>query len=262
MRVLGSFFHRFSTLALAGLSLPAFAAAQHSGMPGGASVGHAGGVAVHAAPVGHIATASAPRASARAQSGSVVRTGVPARTRTGGVRNARHTNNSSNFSNDFGENNFNDVPGLGFDYPHLAAVSGNRHHGRGFFGGVPFFDGGLLFGAPSVIIEQPAEAQLGEGDAVAGNAADSDPPRRPRRTYEAEASPASAAAQPVPDVEQYVFVKRDGGLEFAVAYSWVNGTLRYITPDGKRRTMGRDALDLTATEQFNEQRGVEFHAPA
>lgn len=256
---------RFGGLALAVLSVPGFAAAQHhGGMAGGgaAPIGHAGGVAVHAAPVAHAGMASAPHVVARSG-----RTGVMTRTHSGtGVRNARHTNvnNGANFVAGDGEVNFNDVPGLGFDYPHLAAVSGRRHFGRRFFGGAPFFDGGFLFGAPSVIIEQPAEAQPEAEDAIAGNAVESDPVRRSRRVYEAESSPAPAAADSAParDVEQYVFVKRDGGLEFAVAYSWVNGMLRYITPDGKRRTMGRDALDLNATEQFNEQRGIEFHAPA
>src|ERR1700720_2005456 len=48
----------------------------------------------------------------------------------------------------------------------------------------------------------------------------------------------------------------------AVAYTWQNGTLRYITPDGLRHTIRRDALDLNATQQFNEQRGLNFQAPA
>jgi hypothetical protein len=63
-------------------------------------------------------------------------------------------------------------------------------------------------------------------------------------------------------VEQYVLVRQDGGLVFAVAYTWENGTLRYITPDGLRRTIRRDALDLNATQQFNEQRGLDFRVPA
>lgn len=272
MSVSRYFLYRFSAVALVGLSVPAFAAAQHGGMGGGGAVGHAGApmghagtVVMHAAPVGHGASAgSAPRAVVRAGSGtgSAVRIGLPGRTRTG-VRNARHINN---FNNEFEDTNFNDVPGLGFDFPHLAAVNSGRHHRRNFFGGVPFFDGGFLFGSPSVIIEQPApaEAQPEADDAVAGDAVESAPIRRPRRMYEAEANPAPPAAQPEPErqIEQYVFVKRDGGLEYAVAYSWIDGTLRYITPDGRRHTLGRDALDLNATQQMNEQRGVEFHAPA
>src|SRR5882762_4297990 len=73
---------------------------------------------------------------------------------------------------------------------------------------------------------------------------------------------ADSAPAPPREEEQYVFVRRDGSLVFAVAYTWESGTLRYITPDGLRRTIGRDALDIEATQQFNEQRGVNFRAPA
>ncbi len=69
--------------------------------------------------------------------------------------------------------------------------------------------------------------------------------------------PGSAAA-----VEQFVFVRRDGTLFFAVAYSWENGTLRYVTSQGLRHTVTQDALDLDATRQFNEQRGLNFRLPA
>ena len=62
--------------------------------------------------------------------------------------------------------------------------------------------------------------------------------------------------------ESYVFVRRDGTLFFAVAYSWSDGTLNYVTQEGLRRSVGRDALDLDATQQFNEQRGLNFHSPA
>ena len=74
-------------------------------------------------------------------------------------------------------------------------------------------------------------------------------------------APAPAAA-PLPDAAEYVFVRRDGGLVFAVAYSWDNGTLRYITRDGLRLSVKQGALDMEATQQFNEQRGVEFRLPA
>lgn len=75
------------------------------------------------------------------------------------------------------------------------------------------------------------------------------------------------AAQPVavataePEVEPYVFVRRDGTVFFATAYAWENGTLRYITAEGLRRTLTADELDLDATQQFNEQRGLTFRSP-
>jgi hypothetical protein len=49
---------------------------------------------------------------------------------------------------------------------------------------------------------------------------------------------------------------------FAVAYSWVNGNLQYITQEGLRKIAPLTTLDLDATSQFNEQRGVPFRSPA
>jgi hypothetical protein len=74
----------------------------------------------------------------------------------------------------------------------------------------------------------------------------------------------SAVEQPGPqaDVPEYVFVRRDGTVFFAVAYSWEQGSLRYISSEGTRRSVSRDTLDLNATQQFNEQRGMTFRSPA
>jgi hypothetical protein len=161
---------------------------------------------------------------------------------------------------------FQNVPGLGFDYPHLAAISGNRR-GRGsrFNGGFPFGFSGFLLSPPVIVEEAPAvEPQ----QSVAEDEAPVDPApadlERPSRSRARAAVPPEslAPAAPQPDAEQYVFVRRDGRLVFAVAYSWDNGALRYVTPEGFRRTIASDSLDLTATQQFNEQRGLTFRSPA
>ena len=182
-----------------------------------------------------------------------------ARTRTSG--RVIHSGNRANSG--FNGTDFQDVPGLGFDFPHLAAIRGNRHnHGGRFNGGAPLGFSGFLL-SPPVIVEEaaPAAEDPGAGDEVAADAPAAPAPRHARSSRAAEPEPESAPAPPR-DVEQYVLVRRDGGLVFAVAYSWENGTLRYITPDGLRRSIGRDALDLNATQQFNEQRGLDFRAPA
>jgi hypothetical protein len=38
--------------------------------------------------------------------------------------------------------------------------------------------------------------------------------------------------------------------------------LQYVTEEGLRRTVALNALDLDATTQFNEQRGVSMRPPA
>jgi hypothetical protein len=183
-------------------------------------------------------------------------------------------NNGFNSADGFNGTDFSNVPGLGFDYPHLAAINGNRRfHGRRFDGEVPFGFSGFLLDSPVIVDEgaaadsqaAPADSQVAQEDATDdAPIPEQDAPRRSRASrppseLQAESLPAPA---PVPDVEQYVFVRRDGSLVFAVAYAWDKGTLRYVTPDGLRRSIGRDALDLNATQQFNEQRGIDFHVPA
>jgi hypothetical protein len=256
---------KLSAVVMIVLAIPALAAAQHrGGMAGPVMAAPFRGGAV----ISHAASASA-RSTMRVPSGTqgAARIGAPAlRTRSNGVR-IIHRNNSNPFG--FDGTDFEDVPGLGFDFPHLAAISGNRHmHGRRFFdGGVPFGFGGFL-SSPSVIVEEAPAAESQPvviEDEVADDApAAQRPPRHARASREVSDTQPENTLTPVPqpDPEQYVFVRRDGGLVFAVGYTWENGTLRYVTPEGLRRSMGRDALDLNATQQFNEQRGLNFRAPA
>jgi hypothetical protein len=185
---------------------------------------------------------------------------------------------SSGFANSdsgeqFQQNNFssNNVPGLGFDFPHLAAINGGREQQGNFSGDeTPFGFSGFLLTPPAVIVEsqQPVQEQLPAPDqsADAGVSApaplDASSTRPSQPSYPRESVEKLPPPAPQHDVPQYVFVRRDGGLVFAVAYSWENGTLRYVTPDGIRRSITRDVLDLEATQKFNEQRGLDFRLPA
>lgn len=170
-----------------------------------------------------------------------------------------------------------DVPGLGFDYVHLAAVGG---HGRGFFSGrdrdrhrpfvayFPFFGGGYylpLFDDDSYDEGGPVAASDEYADGEEAQTAQEYPaPPRPADTAQGLPSlpPATAEAKIEPTTDQYVFVRRDGSLFFAVAYTWDQGNLRYITTEGMRRSASGDTLDLNATQQFNEQRGLNFRLPS
>ena len=157
---------------------------------------------------------------------------------------------------------FNDggypVPGLGFDYAHFAAVHpGEFHH---FHGGgvVPFVGGGIYvpfayYGEPYPAPEQPAgpEAEPEQAQAAPQPDYSAPPAYAPRR-----------AAAPLAPSPEYIFVRRDGSVFFAVAYSWNSGSLQYITQDGLRRVIPLTTLDLDATSQFNEQRGLSFRSPA
>jgi len=258
-------------IAIASLAvLPAIAFAQGRGMASGgarpAMAAPAAHMAMHAAPAStprmtsgigaHVAPASGYPHYVRTRSGAIVlrmapRTNAPVRTTSTGRSGQPRSQDI--------------VPGLGFDYAHVAAIHPNGIHGhdrnRGFSAGYfpLFYGGGYYFPLfPDDEDAPPAEAQQvdnGQPEPVHSAAA------RPG-DYEPRQNRSQAAQAPEPEPEPYVFVRRDGTLFFATAYAWENSTLRYITSEGLRRTVTSDKLDLDATQQFNEQRGLTFRAPA
>jgi hypothetical protein len=155
------------------------------------------------------------------------------------------------------------APGFGFDEVHLAATCGSgtvglRRGGLPFFS--PFFGGGFYEPDSSAAVDEGSAA-----DNVQPETTDAEVRERGRRYGAAEpvTEPAVEASSAAPmDNDEFVFVRRDGTLFFAVAYAWENGTLRYITSQGLRQIVTQDALDLDATRQFNEQRGLNFRLPA
>ena len=244
------------------LAVPAFAAAQgHGGRVGGGEVAvaapHAAApvatphaVAGHPAAVGHVGPGQV--GVHHVVHASATATPVHRINIASGLRNLPL------FS--FSDSN---VPGLGFDYAHLAAVNSGSGPGfdrRRFLNqGAPFGFGGFLLGSPGYYADQPVvEGQPPVEEEAAANtgAADND-----RDVSDQFLPSAPQPAAPQPDAAEYVFVRRDGSLVFAVAYFWDNGTLRYVTRDGMRRSLTQDSLDLDATQQFNEQRGLTFRAP-
>jgi hypothetical protein len=158
------------------------------------------------------------------------------------------------------------VPGLGFDYVHYAAVhpGAYRHHSHGgafasYAGGAGIYVPIEYYAQPVATMEQPAEsdveAEQEQPEAEQPEAHTAPPVSAPRRER-------AAPSTPLPPSPEYIFVRRDGTVFFAVAYSWSNGSLQYITQDGLRKVAPLTSLDLEATSQFNEQRGLSFRSPA
>jgi hypothetical protein len=173
------------------------------------------------------------------------------------------------------------VPGLGFDFPHLVAINGTLrnsplqigHHGHGGQGTfVPLFFGGYPYDyadsasdqqdqqqeqqtvdqsqpqSQTTVNEQPMPAQQGTGSG-------SDTGNLPAPV------PETQAAEEVPDVGNFIFVRRDGRILFASVFSVVGSQLQYVSPEGIRRTLAISDLDVDATQQMNEARGttVQIH---
>ena len=226
---------------------------------------------------------SIPARAAPARVTSMVRqSGVSASPSTYGARasrqptgiqvapNGRVNSRTNSFGNTF---NFDDgigVPGLGFDYVHLAAISGNfRNNGQGFghgthrqrdfitpvfFGGFPYYSDFSDYQQEQqppqiIVIQQPAPAVAAQEPAPAA-----------QDTYTGAAIPAPPPA-PVREVGELILVKRDGQILFASVFSVTGTQLHYITPEGIRHTLPLTELDTVATQEMNEARGttLQFH---
>jgi hypothetical protein len=244
-------------------SFPVGVQAQGHGAMGAASHGFA------AAPRAGIAAPRVGIAPRVIGSRAPVRSGAPrARVGTPVARNTRRDGTRNHFANNaFGNRrDCNSAPGLGFDAPHLVATCGPGTRGfRGSAFGSPFFfpfyEGGFDVPSYAAPVDEGSAAENAQPDPTDTDARESR--RRYRASQSAPPAPVADAASAAPtDNDQFIFVRRDGSVFFAVAYAWDNGTLRYVTNEGLRRTVTQDALDLNATQQFNEQRGLTFRLPA
>jgi hypothetical protein len=172
---------------------------------------------------------------------------------------------------------FDGVPGLGFDFPHLAAISGGMrsnfsprfdhdgHGGQGFFvpifwGGYPYYDDTGYDQAQ----QQPTQPQQAQPQIIViQQPVPVQPSADSQRASEnvSPAAPESQAPAPVPDVSNFILVRRDGRVLFASAFSVVGRQLQYVTPEGVRRTVDVSDLDADATRQMNEARGTTVQLP-
>jgi hypothetical protein len=215
-----------------------------------------GSAAVH--PVPHAAAVVHP-APAR---GTVSRTPAGA----SATRTSRQNANSllDEFGNSFATNQL-PVPGLGFDYVHFAAVHPDAFKNNHFRNGnngfvIPFLGGGIYVPGPyygdQPAAPAPADNATPENSEAAGNSSDADDSATSSGSYIPRSAPKLEPSS------EYVFVRRDGTVFFAVAYSFNAGSLQYVTKEGLRHSVPLNTLDFDATQQFNEQRGVTIRLPA
>lgn len=153
-------------------------------------------------------------------------------------------------------------PGLGIDHGHHGKGLQHRNHFPLYSGFILPFVGGGMYIPDLDYVDFDASAESADQDIP------SEPQEPATETADRETAPEApvstrSSATTVPEqVSEFIFVRRDGSLFFAVAYSWTNDKLQYVSQDGLRRIVPLDSLDLGATQQFNDQRGVTIRLPA
>jgi hypothetical protein len=185
----------------------------------------------------------------------------------------------------------NGVPGLGFDYAHLAAINRNlavmalidpitqarlalaeriladESRVPSFFaiGGGGYYDPGYY--APPA----PDPGPEPEAEATAAPAPQQQPiiiiqqPSGPQNSagYAAPQEPSAeeAPAANGPDNSEFILVRRDGTQIVAGAFVRHDKQIVYVTPEGARRTMQFSDLDEDATILINQERGTSLQLP-
>jgi hypothetical protein len=157
------------------------------------------------------------------------------------------------------------VPGLGFDFQHLAAIErpfrdrfGRRHRGLFF---TPLFFDALPISYP-YDTEYPYES--GIPDYYTGAAQEPQfviPPQQAPAETTPRATEPQTPAPPPPELGQLILVRRDGRVLLAVAFTTNRGQLTYITQEGTRRSFPLSELDKDATRQMNDANGTSVSLP-
>jgi hypothetical protein len=158
----------------------------------------------------------------------------------------------------------NGVPGLGFDFPHLAAVS--RGFPRQFVvlnnGFSPFFT--PIFFDPFAFSEAgviPDEEQRQPIFLVPQPQPQPQPATPPAEAAPRPSAQPQAPPSPPPELGQLILVRGDGQVLLAVAFTVRNGQLTYITSEGTRRSFPVSELDKDATRQMNDANGTTVSLP-
>jgi hypothetical protein len=178
---------------------------------------------------------------------------------------------------------FQGIPGLGLDYPHLAATSRNihfnpafehNHFGMNYSSIAPIFwsdiPGYSDLVDPSVIQQAQQEFQQ-QGQqppqiiihsATCANRQRAGRGSCPARSIQSRGSLNSGTNRisgqcgPIRDVGEFVFVQPEGRILFASGYIVSGGQLQYVTPEGIRHTVSVAELDTEATRKMNEVLGT------
>jgi len=158
------------------------------------------------------------------------------------------------------------VPGLGFDFAHLAAISQPTRDRPRFehrqilpfitpiFGTLPLYSE-----IPDYYNEAEQQPQFimlpqqPQQQGVAPSAREANP----------EAAPAASQfpAPPPPELGQLILVRHDGQALLAVAFTTVRGQLIYVTREGLRRSFPVSELDKDATREMNDANGTSVSLP-
>jgi hypothetical protein len=158
----------------------------------------------------------------------------------------------------------NGVPGLGFDFTHLAVVGAGLPRRFGFANGRFFPSFAPVFVGPPPY--DPLEAgipysETGQQPIIIVQSQPQPTAAPPPTETEPRATSSRDPSPPPPELGPLILVRRDGHVAQAVAFTVDRGQLIYITREGIRRSLPISDLDKDATRQVNDANGTSVSLP-
>lgn len=192
---------------------------------------------------------------------------------------------ANQFSNTFGAGSgenlqqmLDPVPGLGFDYAHLAAIDSDlqikavidpetewrlataervlRNTGGFSAPGYYLLDGGGGYVVPAepVAEQTPQQPQTSQPMVIVLQ----QPAAAAKPAQETAPAAAPQPSAPIPNISNFTLVLQSGEKIQAIAFTRVGDQIVYITADGARHTIAASKLDSAATERINEASGTQL----
>jgi hypothetical protein len=157
----------------------------------------------------------------------------------------------------------NGVPGLGFDFTHLAVVGAGLPRRFGFANGGFFPSFASVFFVPPPY--DPPEAGIPYSETGQQPIIIVPSPQPTAAPPATETEPRATSSQdpppPPPELGPLILVRRDGQVVQAVAFTVNRGQLIYIRRDGIRRFLPVGDLDKDGTRQVNDANGTSVSFP-
>jgi hypothetical protein len=150
------------------------------------------------------------------------------------------------------------VSSRGFDNP-LAGKNGGHARpktatGIIILGGYPYY--GYGYAADDSQVQAPDQAQDEADDQQSVGR------QEPQYIFVQQVpDPRGQGQQAANDQAEFTLVTRAGDRLDAVAFTSSNGRLIYITPDGGRRSISFDDLDIDSTQRLNQELGTPVDLP-
>jgi hypothetical protein len=170
------------------------------------------------------------------------------------------------------------VPGLGFDYAHLAAINSDlqikavidpetqwrlavaervARVTSGFASpGYYLLDGGGAYIVPEVPAPEAPPQQPQQTQPIVIVLQQPSPSANPGQETAPEAAPQPSA--PIPNISNFTLVLQGGKKIQAIAFTRAGGQIVYITADGARHSIAASELDAAATQRINEASGTQM----